>query len=77
VIRRLEHIEKSALRRGEYVLYLNGVQRVRRGAGWRTYALGSSVGKFTPLTARTLAELDRLAGELAGLRPPRLLEPGA
>lgn len=52
------NIDKSAFRRGEYVGYCNGAQRIRRGGeGWRTYALGSSAGKFVDATAPTLMEL--------------------
>lgn len=51
-------IEKSATRKGEYVGYCNGVQRIRRGGkGWQTYALGSSAGTFTSATAETLYQL--------------------
>lgn len=51
-------IEKSATRRGEYVGYCNGAQRIRRGGqGWETYALGSSTGAFTYATAETLYQL--------------------
>lgn len=57
------NIEKSAFRKGEYVGYCNGAQRIRRtGKGWQTYALGSSKGVFVPAYGRTLAELgDKLA----------------
>ena len=55
----LRYIEKAAFRRGEHVAFVNGAQRVRRsGAGWSTYALGSSAGEFTPLSAPTLAAMD-------------------
>jgi hypothetical protein len=51
-------IEKSATRKGEYVGYCNGAQRIRRGGkGWTTYALGSSAGTYTYATAETLYQL--------------------
>lgn len=57
----LTKIEASTTRKGEFIAYINGAQRVRRSRspwGWETYELGSSVGTFTPLFARTLIELD-------------------
>ena len=55
----LFYIEKSAFRRGEYVAYVNGAQRVRRTiSGWETYALGSGSGTFVRVAAPTLKELD-------------------
>lgn len=55
----LTHIERSALRHGEYVGYCHGAQRIRRGGlGWETYELGSQAGRFVPATARTLDELN-------------------
>jgi len=57
----MNNIEKSAFRKNEYVGYCRGAQRIRRGGlGWQTYALGSQAGKFVPLTAPTLRELDQL-----------------
>jgi hypothetical protein len=51
-------IEKSATRKGEYVGYCNGAQRIRPGGrGWETYALGSASGTFTYVTAETLYQL--------------------
>lgn len=66
-------IEKSAHRRGEYVGYCNGAQRIRKGGeGWRTYALGSTDGTFIPTTAPTLRQLgdklDKLARALDALQ---------
>ena len=56
----LLNIEKSGTRKGEYVAYINGCQRVRRGgAGWQTYALGSSAGASTFIQAATLESMDR------------------
>jgi len=53
------NIEKSAFRKGEYVGYCQGAQRIRRAAGgWQTYALGSTAGQFVPLHAPTLEELN-------------------
>jgi hypothetical protein len=56
------NIEKSDFRPGEYVGYsAAGVQRIRRfSAGWKTYALGSSAGRFVYLSAPTLADLSTL-----------------
>lgn len=55
----MTNIEKSAFRKGEYVGYCHGAQRIRKGGeGWQTHALGSTAGTFVPLTARTLRELD-------------------
>ena len=57
------NIDKSAFRRGEYVGYCNGAQRIRKGGqGWETYSLGSSAGVATYATAATLFEL---GGKLA------------
>ena len=61
----LNHIESSGTRRGEYIAYLNGAQRVRRcHGGWETYALGSAAGEFTKVSARTLTELDEKIARL-------------
>ena len=54
-----QHIERSAFRRGEYVAYFRGCQRVRRSlGGWETYALGSQSGEFVRISAPTLAAMD-------------------
>ena len=55
-------IDKSAFRRGEYIGYCNGAQRIRRcGNGWQTYGLASSAGEAVFATAPTLQALgDRL-----------------
>ena len=52
------NIEKSAFRKGEYIGYCKGAQRIHKvSGGWATYALGSSSGTFVPCFGRTLAEL--------------------
>lgn len=57
------NIDKSAFRKGEYVGYCNGAQRIRKGGqGYETYSLGSQSGAFTYATAQTLFEL---GGKLA------------
>ena len=59
-------IEKSATRKGEYVGYCDGVQRIRRdGAGWQTYALGSNIGTFHAVYASTLYELGQKLDAIA------------
>ena len=59
-------IDKSATRKGEYVGYCNGAQRIRRGGrGWETYALGSSSGIYTYATAPTLYQLGGILGYIA------------
>jgi len=64
------NIEKAAFRRNEYVGYCNGAQRIRRGgAGWETYALGSSAGAFTYATAGTLFELGGKLAHIAANTP--------
>jgi hypothetical protein len=51
-------IEKSGFRKGEYVGYCKGAQRIRRTSyGWQTYALASSAGEFVAASGRTLKEL--------------------
>lgn len=51
-------IEKSTTRKGEYVAYIHGAQRIRRdGEKWNTYALGSTDGVFIHAHGSTLAEL--------------------
>ena len=68
-----QNIEKSAFRRGEYVGYCQGCQRIRRGGkGWETYALGSSVGTFVYATAETLFQL---GGTLAHIQANDPLQP--
>ncbi len=63
-------IEKSAFRKGEYIGYANGAQRIRRGGlGWETYALGSSAGVFTPATAETLYALGEMLYKAADTSP--------
>lgn len=61
----LPHIEKSAFRRGEYVTYVNGAQRIRRTAsGWETYALGSQSGQFVRMSGPTLSSIDAQCAKL-------------
>lgn len=56
----LPNIEKSAFRKGEYIGYCNGAQRIRRcGAVWQTYALGSATGTPVFIYAATLEEMSR------------------
>ncbi len=59
-------IEKAAFRKGEYVGYCQGAQRIIRGGeGWRTAGLRSSAGKTLSVTAPTLEalgdKLDKIA----------------
>lgn len=55
----LSRIDKSATRRGEYIGYLNGSLRIRKGGkGWETYAVASAVGEWVCLTAKTLTALN-------------------
>jgi len=63
------NIESSAFRKGEYIGYCNGAQRIRRcGKGWQTYGLASSQGEAVFFYARTLAELsDKLARHRASI----------
>lgn len=64
------NIDKSSFRRGEYVGYCNGAQRIRRGGrGWETYALGSTAGTFTYATAETLLELGGQLAHIAANTP--------
>lgn len=64
------NIDKSSFRRGEYVGYCNGAQRIRRGGqGWETYRLGSSAGAFTYATAGTLFELGGKLSHIASNTP--------
>lgn len=61
----LPYIEKSAFRRGEYVAYVNGAQRIRKTAsGWETYALGSQSGQFVRMIGPTLASIDAQCAKL-------------
>lgn len=63
-------IEKSAFRKGEYIGYCNGAQRIRKGGrGWETYALASSGGIFTYATESTLYELGGTLGYIANNDP--------
>lgn len=64
------NIEKSATRKGEFIGYCNGAQRIRRGGlGYETYALGSSAGTPTYATARTLFELGGQLAHIAANTP--------
>lgn len=67
-------IEKAVYRKGEYIGYCNGAQRIRVGGqGWETYALGSTSGTFTYATAPTLdklgAKLDHIKAHTRRLNP--------
>ena len=56
----LSRIDKSVLRKGEYVGYCKGAQRIRRcHKGWETYELGSSQGEFVYANSRTLKGLNQ------------------
>ena len=60
------NISKSGFRRGEYVLHLNGAQRVVRcERGWRTAGLCSLAGGSIFASGRTLAELSANATKWA------------
>lgn len=64
---RMPHnIDRSTVRKGEYVLYLHGSQRVtgRKGA-WRTAGLCSLTGSPVYATGRTLQELATNAARIA------------
>lgn len=51
-------IEKSGIRKGEYIAYVKGVQRIRKSGGfWESYSLGSMKGEFIPASAPTLKAL--------------------
>jgi len=51
-------IEKSAFRKGEYIGYCFGAQRIRRaGNGWQCYGLASASGYALFTHAPTLREL--------------------
>jgi len=64
-------IETSATRKGEYVGYCDGVQRIRKTPnGWETYSLGSSSGTFHLVSGRTLTELGNKLSKIAlNLKP--------
>lgn len=52
------NIEKSYFKKGEYVGFCNGAQRIRKEGGqWRTCGLASLAGEAVYLSAPTLAEL--------------------
>jgi len=64
------NIDKSATRKGEFIGYCNGAQRIRKGGkGWETYALGSTAGVFTKATAKTLFELGGKLAHIAANTP--------
>ena len=66
-------IERSAFRRGEYVGYCHGAQRIREGGrGWQTYGLCSAFGTPVYLSARTLWDLGELLDEAAKTDPALL-----
>lgn len=65
-MKNLSHIEKSAFRRGEFVGYCNGAQRIiRNGAGWKTAGLRSASGVPVNASGRTLEELNSKLAEIA------------
>ncbi len=72
-----DNIQKSGTRRGEYIAYVNGVQRIQRvGKVWQTYALGSMAGEFVPASATTLAQLSaKIELHAAALSEGRSLSP--
>ena len=62
------NIEKSCHRRGEYIGFCGGAQRIRReGNVWNTYALGSAAGTFHYSAAFTLADLGRQLEAISAL----------
>jgi hypothetical protein len=64
------NIDKSATRKGEYIGYCNGAQRiVRGGQGWRTAGLVSSAGITTYATAQTLFQLGGQLAHIAANTP--------
>ena len=68
-MKHLSRIEKATWRKGEYVGYCQGAQRiVRGGEGWRTDGLRSMDGKAISVTAPTLealnAKFDKIAETL-------------
>lgn len=72
------NIEKSAFRKGEYVGYCNGAQRIRRGGeGWVTNGLCSSQGEAVFAQARTLMELGEKLAKIKEFRTiKRIIEDG-
>lgn len=57
----LHNIEKSAFRKGEYVGYCNGAQRiVKLGQQWVCNGLVSSAGTRMYAAAATLKELSKI-----------------
>lgn len=55
-----QNIDKSLSRKGEYIGYCKGAQRIRRGGpGWITCGLASMHGETVIANGRTLAELGR------------------
>ena len=55
----LTRIDKSAFRKGEYIGYCNGAQRIRKGGlGWQCYGLSSTQGEAIYTTAETLEKLN-------------------
>ena len=64
-------IEKAAHRRGEYIGYCNGAQRIRRdGSMWQTYQLGSIEGLFVAVSAPTLRQLGDKLDKIAEAAVP-------
>ena len=55
----LSRIEKSPFRKGEYIGYCGGAQRIRReGNGWQCYSLASQMGRAVYVSAPTLEALN-------------------
>jgi hypothetical protein len=64
---KLQRIEKSKFKHGEYVGYCRGAQRIKRGGlGWKTYSIGSISGNEVYATAWTLEELDSKLQQIEG-----------
>jgi hypothetical protein len=65
-------IEKAAHRRGEYIGFCNGAQRIRRsGSMWQTYQLGSTEGRFIAVSAPTLVQLGDKLDKIAKATNPQ------
>ena len=61
VMKYLHNIEKSAFRKGEYVGYCNGAQRIiKSGQQWVCNGLVSSAGTRMYASAATLEELSKI-----------------
>jgi len=61
VMKYLHNIERSAFRKGEYVGYCNGAQRIiKSGQQWVCNGLVSSAGTRMYASAATLEELSKI-----------------